>query len=299
MEEKVYSRAVTKQAMSHRVADKKQVDRNYNMAELEELYHFERVNMRARPNSAPAVDDVLSTLLLKFPKLIFRYHTHETMLDNKTEQDLTDFEKKLAWTEFKKKALTTSLDFGIGDELGGELGKTDSQLSEMDVDPELQDLFEQKCVPKCEVPEPDPVGIPIAPLAIPVRHSFGKKFNEKLLDVDPEPVEEEDAIFGEDPYNELSLGGSIIEEQRKKLVIKQEPDTPTPSQATVSEDEIGLLRAREEQSSSAVEPVQIKQEPLEYGTEDVVRDAPVVDSIDLLDLSYGMLSIFVLLIKKI
>lgn len=38
MEEKVYSRSVTKQAMSHRVVDEKNIDRHYTMAELEELY---------------------------------------------------------------------------------------------------------------------------------------------------------------------------------------------------------------------------------------------------------------------
>lgn len=38
MEEKVYSRSVTKQAMSCRVVDEQQIDRHYNMAELTELY---------------------------------------------------------------------------------------------------------------------------------------------------------------------------------------------------------------------------------------------------------------------
>lgn len=38
MEEKIYSRSVTKQAMSYRVLDKQQIDRNYNMADLEALY---------------------------------------------------------------------------------------------------------------------------------------------------------------------------------------------------------------------------------------------------------------------
>lgn len=38
MEEKVYSRSVTKQAMSCRVMDEQQIDRHYNMAELTELY---------------------------------------------------------------------------------------------------------------------------------------------------------------------------------------------------------------------------------------------------------------------
>lgn len=38
MEEKIYERSVTKQAISCRVVDEQQVDRHYNMAELSELY---------------------------------------------------------------------------------------------------------------------------------------------------------------------------------------------------------------------------------------------------------------------
>lgn len=38
MEEKVYSRSVTKQAMSFRVVDEQSIDRHYSMAELQELY---------------------------------------------------------------------------------------------------------------------------------------------------------------------------------------------------------------------------------------------------------------------
>lgn len=38
MEEKVYSRSVTKQAMSCRVVDEQQIDRHFNMDELKELY---------------------------------------------------------------------------------------------------------------------------------------------------------------------------------------------------------------------------------------------------------------------
>ncbi|XP_029720005.2 transcriptional regulator ATRX-like [Aedes albopictus] len=284
MEEKVYSRAVTKQAMSHRVADKKQVDRNYNMAELEELYHFERVNMSARSNPPPAVDDLLSTLLLKFPKLIFRYHTHETMLDNKNEEDLTEFEKKLAWREFKKKGLMMSLELGMGADGAGELDKADSQMSELDVDPELRDMFEKSCTPKTEPIDLEPVDN--TPLIIPVRKSFGKRFDEKLMDVDPDPVEEDSAIFGEDPYNEISLGRSIIEEQRQKLGIKMEPGISTPSQVNVSKAEVDLLRTLEEDKEHRPLPVQIKQEPQELVTQDIVREAPVVESVDLLDLSY-------------
>lgn len=38
MEEKVYSRSVTKQAMSFRVVDEQQIERHYSMNELAELY---------------------------------------------------------------------------------------------------------------------------------------------------------------------------------------------------------------------------------------------------------------------
>lgn len=275
MEEKVYSRAVTKQAMSHRVADKKQVDRNYNMAELEELYHFERVDMSARPIPPPAADDLLSTLLLKFPKFIFRYHMHETMLDNKTEKDLTDIEKEIAWQEFKKKGLVLNLDFGMG-----EIGKTDSQLSEIDVDSDLRDLFEKSCDPKTESLGPETVVN--EPLMIPTRQSFGKKSDGKIIDGNAGEAENVGAIFGDDPYNEISLGCSIIEEQRKKLGIKAEQRKSTLSQVSVSKLEADLLQTLENEKHST--SLQIKPEP-EYNVPDIVRKAPVIDTVDLLDLS--------------
>ncbi|XP_062549056.1 transcriptional regulator ATRX-like isoform X2 [Armigeres subalbatus] len=265
MEEKVYSRAVTKQAMSHRVADKKQVDRNYNMAELEELYHFERVNMSARPIPPPAVDDLLSTLLLNFPKFIFRYHMHETMLDNKTEKDLTDFEKQLAWNEFKKKGLELNLDFGMG-----EIGKTDSQLSEIDVDLDLRDLFEKSCEPKIESSISEAVDN--KPLIIPARQLT----NENSKHVDPKTTNTDVAIFGEDPYNEISLGCSIIEEQRKKLGIKSEQRKSMLSQVTVSNAEVELLRTLEDQKSTPLTSVEIIPKP--HGCD--------IDTEDILNLSY-------------
>lgn len=46
MEEKVYSRSVTKQAMSFRVVDEQQIDRHYSMAELQELYTWVKTHLR-------------------------------------------------------------------------------------------------------------------------------------------------------------------------------------------------------------------------------------------------------------
>lgn len=40
MEQKIYERSVTKQAVACRVVDEQQIDRHYNMAELTELYRL-------------------------------------------------------------------------------------------------------------------------------------------------------------------------------------------------------------------------------------------------------------------
>lgn len=271
MEEKVYSRAVTKQAMSHRVADKKQVDRNYSMADLEELYHFERVDMAARPNAAPAEDDLLSSLLWNHHKLIYRYHMHETMLDNKTEKDLTEIEKQVAWNQFKSKGLAMS--GGIGSGLGG-LGPTDSQLSDPDGDSQVLTELDLACAPTYE----DDVKVeesPLPPLAIPVRQiAAGAKATT---------TPNKKTIFGDDPYNTIYGGGmSIIEEQRQRLSLQQpEPAVPTASQVTVSPAEVELLRDLEEGSVAVKE-----EDQYEPPAKKPSLEVPILDTVDLLNLSY-------------
>ncbi|XP_039430796.1 transcriptional regulator ATRX-like isoform X2 [Culex pipiens pallens] len=277
MEEKVYSRAVTKQAMSHRVADKKQVDRNYSMADLEELYHFERVDMAARPNAAPAEDELLSNLLWNKHKLIFRYHTHETMLDNKTEQDLTEAEKKVAWAQFKSKHHTTDGVAGLGlDILGGGLGPTDSQLSDPDLDSQVLTELDLACTPNYDDDVKPEQQAPLPPLALPVRQMAPPTPNNKAT------------IFGDDPYNTSYGGGlSIIEEQRQRLSLKPELGVKrAASQVTVSAAEVELLRELEE---NAVQK-KVKGEDDHYEPpakkKVAARDVPVMDTIDLLNLSY-------------
>lgn len=43
MEQKIYERAVTKQAVACRVVDEQQIDRHYNMGELAELYRYDQI----------------------------------------------------------------------------------------------------------------------------------------------------------------------------------------------------------------------------------------------------------------
>lgn len=66
----------------------------------------------------------------------------------------------------------------------------------------------------------------------------------------------------------------------------------------VSKAEVDLLRTLEEDKEHRPLPVQIKQEPQELVTQDIVREAPVVESVDLLDLSYGMIYIIFDSIRK-
>lgn len=97
MEEKVYSRSVTKQAMSGRVVDKLQIERHFRNDELSELYALVKTNYSQRPTQAPPSDDVLKYLIHNCPRQAFKYHDHDSLLENKPEQDLNEDEINEAW----------------------------------------------------------------------------------------------------------------------------------------------------------------------------------------------------------
>lgn len=100
MEEKIYSRSVTKQAMSFRVVDKQQVGRHYNMADLAELYDFNKeVGERPTPNLPQ--DDILANLLIMFPDRLYKYHEHDSLLEDKPEEGLSEADKNEAWAVYE------------------------------------------------------------------------------------------------------------------------------------------------------------------------------------------------------
>uniref|UniRef100_A0A182P656 Transcriptional regulator ATRX n=1 Tax=Anopheles epiroticus TaxID=199890 RepID=A0A182P656_9DIPT len=102
MEEKVYSRSVTKQALSFRVVDEQQIDRHYSYGELAELYNLTKVSEMTRETPILPADDILASLLRTYPNKILKYHEHDSLLENKPEQDLSEEEKKEAWAAYER-----------------------------------------------------------------------------------------------------------------------------------------------------------------------------------------------------
>ncbi|XP_018566294.1 transcriptional regulator ATRX homolog isoform X2 [Anoplophora glabripennis] len=100
MEMKIYERQVTKQAISKRVIDEQQIDRHYNQNDLQELYKCD-LEPTDRPIPMVPKDVLLGELLQKYEKTIYKYHLHQSLLENKADEGLNEEERKAAWEEFE------------------------------------------------------------------------------------------------------------------------------------------------------------------------------------------------------
>lgn len=102
MEEKIYERQVMKQSISKRVIDEQQIDRHYNQNDLQELYRYDLEPDEERILPLLPKDRLFAELLKKYENLIFKYHEHDTLLENKEEETLNEEERKMAWEEFEQ-----------------------------------------------------------------------------------------------------------------------------------------------------------------------------------------------------
>ncbi|KAJ8985899.1 hypothetical protein NQ317_010656 [Molorchus minor] len=100
MEMKIYERQVTKQAISKRVIDEQQIDRHYNQNDLQELYKCD-LEPEDRPIPLVPKDVLLGELLQKYDQTIYKYHLHQSLLENKEAEGLNEEERKAAWEEFE------------------------------------------------------------------------------------------------------------------------------------------------------------------------------------------------------
>lgn len=66
------------------------------------------VLQEARPIPKVPKDLLLAELLKKHEELIWKYHDHDSLLENQTDENLTEEERKAAWEEFEneKKGIT-------------------------------------------------------------------------------------------------------------------------------------------------------------------------------------------------
>ncbi|CAG9788328.1 unnamed protein product [Diatraea saccharalis] len=101
MEEKIYERQVTKQAISKRVIDEQQIDRHYAENDLAELYKFEARPPVPRPLPPLPKDRLFAEMLKEHEAQIYKYHEHDSLLENKEEETLSEEERKAAWEDFE------------------------------------------------------------------------------------------------------------------------------------------------------------------------------------------------------
>lgn len=101
MEEKIYERQVTKLAISKRVIDEHQIDRHYKETDLMELYKVDIEPEEPPPLLNVPKDKLFAEQLHSFKDRLYKYHEHDSLLENKSEETLTADEIRAAWEEFE------------------------------------------------------------------------------------------------------------------------------------------------------------------------------------------------------
>lgn len=106
MEEKIYDRQVTKQSLSLRVIDEQQVGRHFSDADLQALFVFDPDiwtpgDTERRPTPKLPKDRLLADILSEFPHLIVSYHEHDSLLEHREDEGLSEIERQEAWREYE------------------------------------------------------------------------------------------------------------------------------------------------------------------------------------------------------
>ncbi|XP_018359083.1 PREDICTED: transcriptional regulator ATRX homolog [Trachymyrmex cornetzi] len=109
MEEKIYNRQITKLSLSCRVVDEQQIERHYTNQNVNELYMFEGYDDRKKSELNLPKDRLLADIFLKLKDIVKNYHEHDSLLENKAEEELNEEERKQAWLEYEKEKEEKSL----------------------------------------------------------------------------------------------------------------------------------------------------------------------------------------------
>lgn len=102
IEEKIYDRQVSKLGIAKRVIDEHQISRHYKEEDLQQLYCLKNIDPPAvgRQAWSATKDNLLNALLKKHGDVIFKHHDHDSLLENMTDETLTDQEIGDVWNDF-------------------------------------------------------------------------------------------------------------------------------------------------------------------------------------------------------
>ena len=101
MEERIYDRQIIKESLSRRVVDEQQIMRHFKENELAELYKFEP---EGDGETLKKPDDRMLADIIHddgTKDLVVGYHTHDSLLEDRPEENLTSEELDNAWREYE------------------------------------------------------------------------------------------------------------------------------------------------------------------------------------------------------
>lgn len=100
MEEKIYDRQVSKLSIAKRVVDEHQIGRHYKEEDLQQLYCIDSLDPPTKHCAFSSTEDtLLNSILQKYPDIVYKHHDHDSLLENVTEEILTDDEIGDVWEE--------------------------------------------------------------------------------------------------------------------------------------------------------------------------------------------------------
>lgn len=105
IEEKIYKRQVTKLSLAYRILDEHQIERHYSMMNLQELYSYNPTPKEAWKIPKVPKDNLFAKILVSNKDIIVGYHEHDSLLENKEAEELTEEERRAAWEDFEKERI--------------------------------------------------------------------------------------------------------------------------------------------------------------------------------------------------
>lgn len=97
---------MNKLSLAKRVVDAQQTDRHYEEHDLVQLYNTTNIEPNVNPPEIiPPKDELLVKMIAMHSNILYKFHCHDSLLEEKVDEHLTEDERKLAWEEFEKEKM--------------------------------------------------------------------------------------------------------------------------------------------------------------------------------------------------